>query len=186
MLYLIRHALDDERFVGSWSDVSILESEKSKVEEQAKYIKENLKISKIYSSDIKRALETAEIINKELNLEIIKDSNLREQNKGIITGKLKETLPKEELDLLTNQQIDTKFPEGETLIDLYNRIKDYLEEMKKYENNSLVVTHRGVINMIYFILNDIPLDMDKKKFNVDHLSIHELDIKNNIIRRIKW
>ena len=57
--------------------------------------------------------------------------------------------------------------------------------MKKYEDNSLVVTHRGVINTIYYYLNNIPLDMDKKKFNVDHLSIHELDIQKKLIRRIK-
>ena len=185
MLYLIRHALDDERYVGSWSNVAILESEKDKVKRQAKYIKDNLNISKIYTSDIKRALETAEIINEELDLEIVKDSNLREQNKGILTGKLKETLPKQQLDLLINQKIDTEFPKGETLINLYERIKKYLSEIKKYDDNSLIVTHRGVINMIYYILNDIPLDMDKKKFNVDHLSIHELDLNNKRIRRIK-
>ena len=52
MLYLLRHALDDEKYVGSWSDVSILKSEEEKVKLQAKYIKDNLKITNIYSSDI--------------------------------------------------------------------------------------------------------------------------------------
>ena len=58
--------------------------------------------------------------------------------------------------------------------------------MKKYEDNSLIVTHRGVINMIYYILTNTPLDMDKKRFDVDHLSIHELDLNKKVIRRIKW
>ena len=185
MLYLIRHAMDDESYVGSWSNVEILESEKNKVSKQGRYIKDNLNISKIYSSDIKRAYQTAEIIGEELNLEVQIDKNLREQNKGTLTGKLKSTLSKEEKNLLENQKIDTVFPKGETLIDLYNRIKKYLEEIEKYEDNSLIVTHRGVINMIYYILNEIPLDMNKKRFDVDHLSIHELDIKNKLIRRIK-
>lgn len=186
MLYLIRHAMDDESYVGSWSDVEILESEKEKVKKLGEYIKDNLNISRIYSSDIRRAYQTAEIIAKELNMEVHIDKNLREQNKGTLTGKLKSTLSKKDKELLENQQIDTLFPEGETLIDLYNRIKSYLKEIKKYEDNSLIVTHRGVINMIYYILNDIPLDMDKKRFDVDHLSIHELDINNKVIRRIKW
>lgn len=185
MLYLLRHALDDERYVGSWSNAPILESEKEKVKKQAEYIKNNLNITRIYSSDIKRAEETAEIVGKVLNLDVKTDSNLREQNKGTLTGKLKESLNDEEKLLLANQQVDTMFPEGETLRDLYNRITSYLEEMKKYEDNSLVVTHRGVINAIYYYYNNVPLDMDKKKFDVDHISIHELDLYNKKIRRIK-
>ena len=82
MLYLLRHALDDEKYVGSWSDVSILKSEEEKVKLQAKYIKDNLKITNIYSSDIKRAQQTAEIVAKELNKKVLLDKNLREQNKG--------------------------------------------------------------------------------------------------------
>lgn len=184
MIYLIRHALDDENYVGSWSDASILDSEKEKVKEQAEFIKENLNITNIYSSDIKRALETAEIIAKELNLPIKKDENLREQNKGTLTGKLKTKLSKEESDLLRKQHIDTIFPEGESLLNLYNRVKDYIEIMN-YEDGSLVVTHRGVINVFYYLFNNIPPDMDKNKFKVKHLSIHEVDIKNKTIRRIK-
>ncbi len=34
----------------------------------------------------------------------------------------------------------------------------------KIEDGTLLVTHRGVINMIYLILNNIELDMDKKQF----------------------
>lgn len=186
MLYLLRHALDDEKYVGSWSDVSILKSEEEKVKLQAKYIKDNLKITNIYSSDIKRAQQTAEIVAKELNKKVLLDKNLREQNKGTLTGRLKETLSPEEKELLENQQIDTVFPNGESLENVYIRIKNYLSEMKKYEDNSLIVTHRGVINMIYYILTNTPLDMDKKRFDVDHLSIHELDLNKKVIRRIKW
>lgn len=185
MLYLIRHAKDDENYVGSWSNKEILEEEKENVKKQAKYIKENINISNIYSSDIKRAEQTAEIIADVLEKDVILDKNLREQNKGTLTGKLKKELPEEEREMLEKQQIDTVFPEGESLIDLYNRIKEYLKEINNYKDNSLIVTHRGVINMIYFYLNNIPLDMNKNKFNVDHLSIHELDSNKKMIRRIK-
>ena len=87
--------------------------------------------------------------------------------------------------MLNNQQIDTVFEEGESLQNLYSRVKNYLKEMSKYEDNSLVVTHRGVINVFYYLFNSIPLDMEKKRFNVDHLSIHAVDIDKKIIRRIK-
>ena len=63
------------------------------------------------------------------------------------------------------------------------RIKVLLETLKE-KDNTLIVTHRGVINMIYYILNEIEIDMDKEKFNVTHASLHELDINKKLIRRI--
>ncbi len=68
------------------------------------------------------------------------------------------------------------------MYDLYKRIKILLGNIK--DNNTLYVTHRGVINMIYYILKDINLDMDKEKFNVTHASLHELDLNKKLIRRI--
>jgi broad specificity phosphatase PhoE len=59
---------------------------------------------------------------------------------------------------------------------------DYFESI---DDDTLIITHRGVINMFYYIFNDINLDMDKKKFDVTHGSIHEIDLKNKKIRRIK-
>lgn len=185
MLYLVRHAKDDESFVGSWSNISILPEEVEKVRLQAKFIKGNLNISKIISSDIKRAEETAQIIGQELKLPVELDSNLREQNKGELTGRNKGTLTEEEWDLIENQQIETIFPKGESLINVYERIKKYLETINQFQDRSLIVTHRGVINMIYYIVTKTPLDMDKNKFNVDHLSIHEYDPQKQMIRRIK-
>ena len=65
---------------------------------------------------------------------------------------------------------------------LYDRVYKYLNEIKF--DNVLIVTHRGVINMIYYILNNIELDMDKEKFGVSHASIHELDINKRKIKKI--
>ena len=75
-----------------------------------------------------------------------------------------------------------KYPNGESMLDLYNRMKIYLNSFK--EDNVLLITHRGVINMFYYILNDVNLDMDKEKFNVLHGSIHEMDKNKKLIRRI--
>lgn len=185
MLYFLRHALDDERYVGSWSDVGILESEKENVKQTGLYIRNNIPIKNIISSDIVRAKQTAEIIGNELKLPVALDQNLREQNKGTLTGRLRESLTPEERILIDHQQIDTKYQNGETLLDVYKRIKAYLDTINKYPDNTLIVTHRGVINMIYYILEDIPLDMDKKRFSCSHLSLHEYDINKRLIRRIK-
>ena len=69
------------------------------------------------------------------------------------------------------------------MIEFYNRIKKNIDYILSLDN-SILVTHRGVINMLYYILNDIKLDIDKKRFNVSHASLHQLDIEKKQIKRI--
>ena len=64
--------------------------------------------------------------------------------------------------------------------DLYERIKKI--DFNKYDN-SIIVTHRGVINMLYVLLNNDELTMDKEKYGVIHASIHKLE--NKKIWRVK-
>ncbi|MBR1413133.1 MAG: histidine phosphatase family protein [Bacilli bacterium] len=181
MQYFMRHGIDDESFVGGWSNISLTEEGIKEVKKTAIWIKNNLKIDNIYSSDITRAKQTAQIVGKELDITPIYLSTLREQNKGSLNGKLKSNLTKYEQDLLYNQQIDTVFPNGESLIDLYKRSRELLKNIKKIEGNNLFITHRGVINMIYYLTENINLDMNKNRFNVEHASVHVLEKK---IRRI--
>ena len=69
------------------------------------------------------------------------------------------------------------------MLDLYKRMHEYLEKIKNLDN-VMLVTHRGVINMFYYLLNDIEPNMDKGMFNVVHGSVHEMDINKKLIRRI--
>lgn len=182
MIYLLRHGLDDENFIGGWSDVDLTKEGIKQVEEVTKYIKK-LKFDTILCSDIKRATTTASIVNKQLNKKVIYTKELREQDKGILTGMKKEDAYKNYPYLFDNVTIKTVYPNGESLEDLYNRIKIYLEKLLKMDN-VLCITHRGVINMIYFILNDINPDMNKEKFNVDHASLHEIDVIKKQIKKL--
>lgn len=184
MIYLVRHGEDDESYIGGYSDVDLTEKGIMQISDLAKYLKnQNYNITKIYSSTIKRARTTTKIINKELDLEIVYTDNLRELDKGIYTGRKKELLTEEEKEFIKDIDIYTRFPKGESMCDLYKRVKEYLLILK--EDNILLITHRGFINMIYYILNEIPLDMDKEKFGVEHGSLHELNLENKKIRKIR-
>ena len=181
MIYLIRHGLDDESMIGGWSDVSLTEDGKVQVENATKFLK-NISFEKIISSDIKRAKETSLIINKEFNKEIIYTKKLREQNKGDYNGLLKEKISNDDY-FKGNVSIYDTYPNGESLLDLYFRIEKLLLTIDNWED-SLIVTHRGVINMIYYLLNNKKPDMYKDSFNVTHASVHKLDLKNKKIERI--
>lgn len=182
MIYLIRHGLDDESKIGGWSDVSLTNEGIKQVEKAKKYIIDNLSFEKIISSDVKRAKETSQIINKNLNKKITYTKKLREQSKGKYNGVKKSDLDKNDY-FLGNIKIYDKYPEGESLLDLYYKVEKLLNNINKWDN-TLLVTHRGVINMFYYLLNNEKLDMNKKRFNVDHASIHKLDLKNMTIERI--
>jgi len=182
----MRHGQDDESYVGGWSDLVLIPEGREQVRESALWIKDNLNIKRIVCSDIKRAVESASIVSSVIGIPVEKNSNLREQNKGLMNGMLKEKAC-EEYSWFKNDEVtvDTVFPEGESLRGLYNRVKDYLDKILEYPDDTLIVTHRGVINMIYYILNNKEVDMDKKQFNVTVASVHELDKDKKVIRRIK-
>ena len=48
--------------------------------------------------------------------------------------------------------------------DLYDRVNFVLQKLK--DTNLLFLTHRGLINMFYYILNNFKLNMARKSFNV--------------------
>lgn len=182
MIYLMRHGLDDEDYIGGWSDVSLTKKGREQVKEKLPLLR-GLNIKNIISSDIKRAKETAKIISDELDLPITYSDKLRELDKGLLTGMLKEEALAKYPQYMEKMTIDKRYPEGECLLDLYNRVKLLLDDLMKLDD-VLLVTHRGVINMIYFLLEHKPLDMNKKQFKVTHASIHYLDTKEKTIRRI--
>lgn len=181
MIYLLRHGADDETRIGGYSDVSLTE-EGIKELKQARQFINNLEFEKIISSDVKRCIDTTNIINEGINKEVIYTDKLREQDKGEYTGILKSSLPKNDYFLGKTNIYDT-YPNGESLLDLYYRVDALLLTMHKWDNN-LLVTHRGVINMIYYLLNDKKPDMYKDSFDVTHASVHKLDLKNKKIERI--
>lgn len=185
MIYLVRHGLDDESYIGGHSDIDLTIEGIKQAKDTGLWLKENnININKIYTSDIKRAVTTSQIMGEILNLEIIKTNKLRELDKGLLTGLKKEVAISKYPEYININKIEKNYPNGESMLDLYKRIKLLLKNIDKYDN-SLLVTHRGVINMIYVLLNNEKLTMDKEKYGVEHASVHELDLKKRRIRRIK-
>lgn len=182
MIYLMRHGLDDESYIGGYSNVELTDEGIIQVKDKIKYIS-NLNINRIVCSDVLRAKQTSSIISDKLKLPVYVDKALRELDKGLLNGMEKEKAKELYPRYFETLSIYDKYPEGESMLEMYRRIEKLLASIEEY-NDSLLVTHRGVINMIYFILNDIPLDMNKTRFNVVHASIHELNYKEKKIRRI--
>ena len=185
MIYLMRHGMDDERFIGGYSDVGLVDIGIRQIDDVGRWLlNQNFDIRKIYTSDIVRAIESANIVNKYLNLDLFVDDKLREQNKGILNGMDRMIANLMYFEYVNCNDINMRYPSGESLVDLYLRIKEFLLNISIYDN-SLLVTHRGVINMLYYLTSGDNLDMDKGKYNVGHGSVHEFNIEKLKIRRIR-
>lgn len=159
-IYLIRHSesIDDiEDCYGGIADFDLSEAGRRKVEE---YEIKNLGIEKIYSSPYKRAYQTAEILNKKLNVDLEVIDNIRECNSyGILSGVNKEKA-KEIFSYVFNMPeykktgyyLGTSFLGGEEIKDFDERvekgIKEIIEKSKNLDTIA-IVTHGGVYRSIY-------------------------------------
>lgn len=180
----IRHGKDDDRYRGGWSELDLIPEGKEQAKRLADYLgknKDTYKIKQIISSDLQRTMTTASYISDELGLPIIKESCIREMNNGDLAGMLNEIALERYPGLFASSlEMDEAYPNGESPNDFFGRINDWFaafaDEYKNTDSNILVVTHSGVINIIYHIVNSIEWSNKNKPFKVNNCSIHVLNL----------
>ncbi len=132
---------------------------------QAEMLRERLaseNFNYIYSSDLKRALATAEIIATAHKLKVIPRSNLRELDFGELASMTFEEMKEHYLGavgLLSGQDLDISAPNGESLRQMSTRIRRFVTEVKKQppKQMSLVVAHGGSLKVLLCLLLRISL-----------------------------
>ena len=161
-LLLIRHGETslnpDNRYLGK-TNVSL----NSKGIMQAKLIKKRIKdlsVDIIFTSPLKRAKETCEIVINNKSMPMKMNSGLSEINFGLWEGltydevktKYQNQLAKWEKNPLIN-----KPPKGETITEVLNRVSTFLREiLDTYrEKHIAVVSSGGVLNIILCFLFNI-------------------------------
>lgn len=173
-IYLIRHSetIESLENIILWqlpwnlSEKWIFESKKI-----WKFLKENQKIfqiKKIFSSDLKRDKDTAEIINNFLDLEIKFLEILRERKSGIAEWKKENEIDWEKYE--QKSLAYRKHKGWESFLEVRNKAKDFYKNIFSEKENILVVSHSVFILMF--------LSFFKKISIKDSLKI---DIKNKII-----
>jgi probable phosphoglycerate mutase len=151
-LYLVRHGQSagnaEGRFGGhSPTPLSELGIQQAELTAQA-LAKEN--INAIYTSDLFRAVQTAEPLAKLLDLPIIKTSAFRERNVGVLEGKTfdesKEEFPKDYYALV-NRNVHHVITEGESYRHLLRRATSALREILNIHRGERVAvfSHTGAI-----------------------------------------
>lgn len=184
-IILARHGKDDDKYRGGWSKSDLIPEGIEQAKRLAYYLKENsreYRIQRIVASDLPRTMSTAHFIANELGLPIQKEFRLRETNNGDLAGMLNEEALKRYPGLFfSSLKMDEAYPNGESPNDFFARIKSWFDEFvatyKNTNENVLVVTHGGVINVIYYLVNGIEWNNQRHLFKAANCSIHVLDVK---------
>lgn len=106
-------------------------------------------IVSLWSSDLVRATETAEIVGRSIGLDPRLDQRLREGNRGELEGRLWIDIEREDPQLYAAWRRageEFRFPGGESLREQSDRVSAALEDVRRSgELPALVVTHGGSI-----------------------------------------
>ena len=137
------------------------------------------KIDVIYSSSLKRALVTAETIASKHQLKVISCAELREFNYGKIEGlthKEVSQLYPEFYKSMTQKNTNLKFPGGESVYQLNNRVSQFLDRLNMHtpEQTILIVAHFGLLRVLLCRLFGIGIKR-RWQFHLDLASLSVLE-----------
>ncbi|MGI8419367.1 MAG: histidine phosphatase family protein [Candidatus Levyibacteriota bacterium] len=125
--------------------------------EQAHKVAERLRdvaLDAIFSSDLVRAKETAEIIAQGRNLEVITNDTIRERYFGDDMSNEKKREIEKAIDALNEKEkfAFRYFPHGESGYDVINRFKKFLDEViKVYNGKKVLIVNHGYVMRSFLI-----------------------------------
>lgn len=157
-LHLVRHGNYNLNKVGGWTDDSLSLEGILEANHLKDLVDDHYDL--FISSDLIRAKETANIINQKLHMDIIFNESFREINSGRLNDITIEELKKNPslwVDFYS-LGIKDKFPQGESPLDLYNRVSEAFINLITHNRGKkiLLVSHSGVIGVILCMLNGYP------------------------------
>ena len=173
-ILLIRHGQSEWNKLNLFTGFKNIELSEQGIDEANKagqnFKNLNIKFDIVFTSELKRAQETAKIILKNLDQwdylyeegKIITDINLNERDYGDLTGLNK----KETADKFGEDQVhkwrrgySDQPPNGESLEDVVRRVKTYFEEsinpaiQSADNNNILIAAHGNSLRALLIVMN---------------------------------
>lgn len=135
--------------VGSWTDWELSELGVTQANRIGEKLKAELSEKKfvMYSSDLLRAKQTAEIVGQYLGLIPILRTELRERNLGRCCGKSVQWL-RENLEMQEKTIDDRLFSDAESRRDEWNRLQPFFDEvMASDDENIIIVSHGDLLSV---------------------------------------
>lgn len=182
-LLIIRHGQSEAdilRVHEGRADFPLTEHGHWQAENMAKYVSENYHIDRIYTSTLKRTEQTAAYLTEVTGVTVQQEDDLMEFNNGLLAG-------------FSFEEADEKYPRipdlppdqsvygQESLVEFRDRAEKMLTKIlceATDDETVAVVTHGGMINQLYHVFLDLPVD-DGTFFSTGDAGIHEWIIEQN-------
>jgi broad specificity phosphatase PhoE len=166
-LWLVRHG------ESTWNELGLAQGHRDDAEltdrgmDQAAAVAEQfrgLAVSALYSSDLRRAAQTADAFSKVLGLPVIKDARLRERNMGLLEGGPLAAATPDKTGLAGGIVVDpdTSPDRGESVRELYQRAAAFCDDLADQPGTQaadvVVVAHGGTLRVLRAYLAGIPVE----------------------------
>jgi alpha-ribazole phosphatase len=167
-VYLVRHTetVCEKGICYGQSDVGIREPYEAIFESILNQLPQE---AILYSSPLQRCTILAKHILANTKIDsIIEDSRLMEMNFGDWELRNWDAIPQEILNPWMGDFVNVRVPNGESFVDLYDRVLDFLENKLTKDNEKpvIIVAHAGVIRGFLCKINDLSLkDAFQNKVN---------------------
>jgi broad specificity phosphatase PhoE len=166
-IFLFRHGQTDWNKEGRFQGHTDIPLNQTGIDEasELKFYIERIQPELIVSSDLKRAMATAEIVNQNLKLQLEFTDALRETDLGEAEGRFRTEVDQIfGVEAMANwisihpDTIDFGFPNGESKKQVIQRVLEYLESVviAKSITKLAVSTHGGVIKRICHFISVLP------------------------------
>ncbi len=185
-IYLVRHGETDWNTKGQiqgQTDIGLNEAGRRQARELGAMLQEkNLRVAAVYSSPLKRAVETAGIVSKKLELPSYIFPGLQEicfgKWEGLTWDEVKTNDPEYYQDWYTNRRYQ-RTPDGESYQDMLERVISALRRIIETEAaDVIIICHSAVIMALRCFLNDDSFTDMVKKYKVGNAGIVELSAED--------
>ena len=193
IIYLTRHGETEwniEKRLQGRGDSPLTKDGIQRAKELRDRIK-NIDIDVIYSSPIKRALNTANILRGNKNIDIITDDSLMEMCFGDYEGKkidiVQEENPSWDINLIMQGNVEICAPNGENLKEVRERISKLMNKIiaENIGKSILIVTHGITLKALMYYFKDEDVNSEVMgqatltKINIDEKNNFYIEFKND-------
>lgn len=185
-IWLIRHGETDwnaaQRLQG-WRDIPLNDTGKNQAKSVQRFLnQQRIAFDGVLSSDLQRAIQTAQIAFAQHQYPIEQIPALRERNYGIYEGHPWQSLtqlPNEPAPKINLRDPSLDVPEGESLLTFHQRIIEVFNQIALQRPNQklAVIAHGGVIEMVWRYIQQADLSTPRPykilNASVNHFAINQ-------------
>jgi broad specificity phosphatase PhoE len=177
LIYLVRHGESYVNLTRTFSyrhvDEGLTPRGRQQAERLASWLQTRPNLAHIYSSPLKRGLETARAIGQAIGVDVVPTEALREINVGALEGHSDQPawdLHDGILRRWHRGELDASFPEGENFRQLRARIMTFLEDLPE-DGDVVAIGHGGIFCNVLPELCEVPWNDDTRPFTLDNTGV---------------